>query len=142
MRTRGMTFAAGALTVPATAAPATATPAAAAAVKASCSGRGGSGSAAWTWAGKTELHSVSVRAKDNRADGMHPAIRLYWYNGKGKGKSTPWRHVRNGDNHWSTPVVRDRDKVKVAGIEMALFRGNASHPVRDLCGAGKKNPRY
>jgi hypothetical protein len=131
--------AAAAVLVPVTAAPATA---AEAPVQVSCSWTGAKGSAAWTWAGKSELRSITVRAKDTKADGMHPGIRVYWVDKKGKEARTPWLHARGGTNKWTTPAIRDRDGIKVAGIEIVLFRGNGRTPERDVCGAGKKNPRF
>ncbi|WKX70611.1 hypothetical protein [Streptomyces sp. XD-27] len=148
MRTRGMTLAAAALTTAAIALPATAVPAAAAPASATaappvqvdCSGSGGKGSAAWNWTSKDEFRSIVIRGKDTKAEGLHPAIRIYWYDGKGRKSTTPWLHVRDGVDKWNTPTIWDRDGLKSAGIEIDLFRRNTR--VGDVCSESKKNPRY
>ncbi|MGW8551358.1 hypothetical protein [Streptomyces tubercidicus] len=151
MRTRGMklaaaaALAAAAVTIPATAAPAAATTApaattaAAASVKLSCSGNGGKGSAAWNWKSKNEIRSVTLRGKDTKADGRHPAVRIVWTDKRGHTSATPWRHVRNGETHWSTSSIYDRDGIKYLEIGVRKYRGNSVD--RDICEAGRPNPR-
>ncbi|MYT11786.1 hypothetical protein YWIDRAFT_01007 [Streptomyces sp. SceaMP-e96] len=147
MRIRGMKLAAAALaaaavTVPATAVPATATtaPAAAAAsVKLSCSGSGGKGSAAWNWKNRNEIRSITLRGKDTKSDGRHPAVRLVWTDKKGHRGSTPWKHVRNSENRWTTPLIYDRDGIQYLEIGVRKYRGNSVD--RLVCEAGRPNPR-
>ncbi|MCX5448726.1 hypothetical protein [Streptomyces nigrescens] len=148
MRTRGMKLAAAALaaaavTVPATAVPATATTtaptAAAASVKLSCSGNGGKGSAAWNWKSRNEIRSITLRGKDTKADGRHPAVRIVWTDKKGHTSATPWRHVRNGENRWTTPSIYDRDGIQYLEIGVRKYRGNSVD--RGVCEAGRPNPR-
>ncbi|WP_432141492.1 hypothetical protein [Streptomyces sp. bgisy084] len=147
MRTRGMTFAAAtlaavAVTVPATAVPAAATTApatAAASVKLSCSGNGGKGSAAWNWKSRNEIRSVTLRGKDTKSDGRHPAVRIVWTDKKGHTSATPWRHVRSGETHWSTPSIYDRDGIQYLELGVRKYRGSSVD--RTICEAGRPNPR-
>lgn len=151
MRTRGMKFAATALaaaavTVSATAnpagaatAPAPASASASASVKLSCSGNGGKGSAAWNWKSRNEIRSVTLRGKDTKVDGRHPAVRIVWTDKKGHTSATPWRHVRNGETHWSTPSVYDRDGIAYLELGVRKYRGNSVD--REICEAGRPNPR-
>ncbi len=130
------------LTVMAVAGPAQAAPIEGSEVN--CSTTGGYGFGSWIWSSKTKITSVTLKGKDTKADGYHPAIRLVTVTSAGNVRYWSWHHVYGGKDAtetWNTSA-EDSNGIKRASIEVGIFNG--SNKVDSLgCGsAGPLNPQF
>lgn len=128
--------------IPAVAGPAEAAPVVGAEVD--CSTTGGSGWGSWTWNSRTTLTSVSLKAKDTKADGRHPAIRLVTVNAAGNVKHWSWHHVYGGLNAsetWNTSA-EDSNGIKRASIEVGIFDGSTYISSLGCGSSGPLNPKF